>query len=590
MHGTTKTLITILALGALVGGCAGDADYLDGEDDGFAIGKADGAIEEGSAEARAVLAVVNDATVNFEILDDDAGLNSRAARNIIDHRNGPDGLAASDDDDLFDTLAELDEVKYVGPYALDQLLAYAVDYGYLEAEQGKSIDVIFSPQPYGSSHSDRVAQLIDSAQHSIDIAMYSYSDSHIADALAAAVARGVEVRFVFETANEDRKLTGSALENSASGRLERMGINVRYINKIMHHKFMIVDGPRDDVSAADTATVVTGSANWSYSAATRYDENTLFFRGQRELTLRLQREFNLMWEHSRDVVVDASLPYDLSSYVIEPASIPDELSNHAFFTSNNFTVNDTTFRVTGKNTVSDALVAAIEGATESIWIASGHLRSRPVAEALMAKAAAHPEMDIRVYLDDQEYISSYYNDTQLAELDDCLAAATTESQQRNCYDKGFHFGYTVGQSGVQVRYKYYSYRWHYTYAVQMHHKYMIIDGEQLWTGSYNLSDNAEHNTFENMLMFRGPDFAGLIAAYTANFDTIWQTGRADGLLAGLIDQIEDQSQPSFPIVFEPMALTWDEVTDLKERIRDNCADINSDSYRNEPEKHYSCYR
>ena len=590
MKRLTRILVAPLALATLAMACAAVDDIIDGEDDPFATGKADGALEAGSPEARAVLALVNDTTVNLDILDDDVALNARAARNIIAHRNGPDGLVDSGDDDFFDTLAELDAVKYVGPYALEQLLAYAVEHGYLDAETGKSFDAIFSPQPYESSHNVRIATIIDGAQHSLDIAMYSYSDAGIAAALEAAVGRGVAVRFIFETGNADRKLTGSALENSKSGRLERMGINVRYVNKIMHHKFMIVDGPRDDASRADSATIVTGSGNWSWGAATRYDENTLFLTGYRELTLRLQSEFNLLWEHSRDVVVDASLPYEFSTYRYESSAIPDELSSHGFFTSSNFTVADggTTFRVTGANTVSDALVSAIAGATDSILIASGHLRSRPVAEAVMARAAADPDLDIRVYLDGQEYISLWYHDEQNVEFEACLVAATTESQIRNCTDKGFYFGYAVDEAGAEVRYKYYSYRWHYSYAVQMHDKYMIIDGDELWTGSYNLSDNAEHNTFENMLRFRGPEFAGLVAAYVANFESMWSTGHADDLLASLIDEVE--SSAVIPLVFDPMALTWEQITDLKDRIRANCADINSEAFRSEPEKHWTCAR
>jgi phosphatidylserine/phosphatidylglycerophosphate/cardiolipin synthase-like enzyme len=535
-----------------------------------------------------VLALVNDTSVNLDMLDHDAALNARAARNIIAHRNGADGVIESDDDDFFDTLAELDAVRYVGPYALGQLLAYAIEHGYLDAETGKSFDAIFSPQLYDNSHNVRIATIIDGAQHSLDIAMYSYSDAGIAAALEAAVGRGVAVRFIFETGNADRKLTGAALENSKSGRLERMGINVRYVNKIMHHKFMIADGPRDDASRADSATLVTGSGNWSWGAATRYDENTLFLTGYRELTLRLQNEFNLLWEHSRDVVVDADLPYEFSTYRFEGSAIPDELSSHGFFTSDNFTVNDTTFRITGKSTVSDALVGAIGAATDSIRIASGHLRSRPIAEALMAKAAADPDIDIRVYLDGQEYISLWYHNEQNVDFEACLVTATTESQIRNCTDKGFYFGYAIDEAGADVRYKYYSYRWHYSYAVQMHNKYMIIDGDELWTGSYNLSDNAEHNTFENMLRFRGPEFAGLVAAYVANFETMWTTGHGEGLLADLIDDVENSAV--IPLVFDPMALTWEQVTNLKDRIRANCADINSEAFRSEPEKHWTCAR
>lgn len=587
MRSTIFRLATsVLVIGVLA--CSSvDSDPSDGADDRFPTGKADGALS--SLEELAVLALVNDPLVNAVELDVDARMNRTAAYNIVAHRNGPDGVVGTADDDSFDDLHELDAVKYVGKVALEQLLAYAIDQGYLDRLRGKSADVVFSPQPYESSHNARVAALIDDAQHSLDIAMYSYSDARIATALENAVTRGVEVRFIFETAAEDRKLTGDAAQNSKSGRLERMGINVRYVNKIMHHKFMIVDGPRDDADAADTAWLVSGSGNWSNGAATRYDENTLFLRGHRELAMRVQAEFNHLWAHSRDFVGDASLPYELSSLDIGEADIDDGPSSHAYFTSANFTVTSTTFRVTGLNTISDALVDAIERAQVSIHIASGHLRSRPVAEALIAKRAARPDMDIRVYLDGQEYISSWYHNQQLTDLDSCVAAAgTSESRLRNCYDSGFYFGYQVGQAGIDVRYKYYSYRWHYSYAEQMHHKYAIFDGTELWTGSYNLSNNAEHNTMENMIMLRGAEFASLVAAYEQNFETMWQTGRAEGLLATLRNRVQTAS--SIPLVFDSMALTWDEVTSLKALIAANCSVINSDDYRAHPENHWSCPR
>jgi len=587
MRSSITTLV--LSIGFALGPACStvDSDARDGANDSFPTGKADGALS--ANEELAVLALVNDQLVTAAELDGPAHLYKTAAYNIIDQRNGPDGVVGTADDDAFDTLAELDAVKYVGPSALDALLAYAIDQGYLDRLEGKTAEVIFSPQPYESSHNVRVASLIDGAQHSVDIAMYSYSDARIATALENAVARGVEIRFIFETANDDRTKTGSALENSKSARLERMGINVRYVNKIMHHKFMIVDGPRSDVNAADTAWLVTGSGNWSNGAATRYNENTLFLRGQRELNLRLQAEFNHLWEHSRDFIWDAALPYELSELAIDRADIEDIPSTHAYFTSDNFDIRgDTTFTVTGRDTVRDALVDAIERAQTSIHIASGHLRSRPVAEALIAKKAAHPEMDIKIYLDDQEYISSWYHNQQVADVADCVAAATTETQLRHCYDSGFYFGYQVGQAGIDVRYKYYSYRWHYTYAEQMHDKYSIFDGVELWTGSYNLSNNAEHNTMENVVMLRGAEFAGVIAAYEHNFATMWETGRAEGKLAQLHDEIQTAS--SIPLVFDSMALTWNEVTELKNLVRANCSHINDTDYRTHPENHWYCPR
>lgn len=67
-----------------------------------------------------VLELVNQASRRE--LDDDAGLDARAANNIVDER-----MASG----KFTTLVQLDEVSYVGPYAFERLVNYAVDHGYV---------------------------------------------------------------------------------------------------------------------------------------------------------------------------------------------------------------------------------------------------------------------------------------------------------------------------------------------------------------------------------------------------------------------------------------------------------------------------
>jgi len=449
-------------------------------------------------------------------------------------------------------------------------------------------DVIFSPQLAADSHNARVAQIIGEAERTLDIAMYSLSDADVLAALAAAVLRGVEVRMLFETASEDRKLSGDALQRSKSGELERDGVDVRWVNKIMHHKFMLVDGPRDALDTAARGFLVTGSANWSYGAATIYDENTLFLRGHDELMLRMQREFEHLWAHSRDFVGDPDLASRPSTLAIEDAAIVDGPETHAYFTSANFDVRGgDTFVVNGGDEIGDALVAAIAGATRSIHLASGHLRLRAVAEALIARAAEDPALDIRVYLDGQEFIAESTHDKQVGALEDCLAAAGDDpADRRACEDRGFLHGFAVGEAGVAVRYKYYAYRWHASYAQQMHHKYMVIDGDELWTGSYNLSSNAEHNTFENMLVFRGAGSAALVDRYEQNFAAIWDTGRDDGALAALHAEIA--AGGAIPLVFPAMALTHPEVHDLKQQIRQACPAVDSPDFRARPQAHRRC--
>lgn len=111
-----------VSLALVLAGCAGDDRDI--ASDTFA------AIAEGSPEAAAVLALVNDPAVDQALLDDEVGLDKRAATNIIEHRDGADTLVGTSDDDLFDTIAELDGISYVGQSALGKLLAYAQANGY----------------------------------------------------------------------------------------------------------------------------------------------------------------------------------------------------------------------------------------------------------------------------------------------------------------------------------------------------------------------------------------------------------------------------------------------------------------------------
>jgi phosphatidylserine/phosphatidylglycerophosphate/cardiolipin synthase-like enzyme len=195
-----------------------------------------------------------------------------------------------------------------------------------------------------------------------------------------------------------------------------------------------------------------------------------------------------------------------------------------------------------------------------------------------------------VYLDGQEYISAWYDAQQQTDLETCLAAAgDSSSKQQACLDKGFYYSYRLHAAGVPLRFKYSCYRWDYHYAVQMHDKYALFDGRRVASGSYNLSDNAEHNTMENVVLYDGGAFAGLAGQFEQNFETMWVTGIEQARYEALVDLIQDTNE-DIPLVFEPMSLTWQQVTDLKDLIRSHCPAVDSDAYRQEPDKHTTCPR
>jgi phosphatidylserine/phosphatidylglycerophosphate/cardiolipin synthase-like enzyme len=387
---------------------------------------------------------------------------------------------------------------------------------------------------------------------------------------------------------EDERDEGAG---TTSARLEDLGIDVRWVNRVMHHKYVIIDGVRTGLREASEATVVSGSGNWSYGAAAYYDENTVFLRGYPEVALRFQREFNLMWEYSRAYDHNEALER-VDSMRIRPGMVLDREGVEATFTSQNFRTYVSsrwgpTFGVKDSPpTVANRITALMERADESIWVASGHLRSRPIAETLMRLHRERPELDIRVYLDGQEFISRSYHREQLDELETCLAEAADADDRRACRQSGWYFSYAVHDSGVPVRFKYYAYRWHYTYAKQMHHKYVIIDGETLVSGSYNFSNNAEFNTLENIVTYRRSQFPNLVDRFESNFLSIWETGR-NGRLGELKQEIRTATE-RIPIVFEPMALTYSQVTELEELIEETCPAVTSEDYDEDPRNHEEC--
>ncbi len=56
----------------------------------------------------------------------------------------------------------------------------------------------------------------------------------------------------------------------------------------------------------------------------------------------------------------------------------------------------------------------------------------------------------------------------------------------------------------------------------MHHKVIIIDGQVVVTGSYNFSNNAEHNNDENTLIIHNQDIAD---QYLAEFQQVYEQAR-----------------------------------------------------------------
>jgi len=136
---------------------------------------------------------------------------------------------------------------------------------------------------------DTIAAYINRAKYTVDIAQYDYSAysgdtmSHIATAVNNAYARGVKVRWIYDSSSAN---TGLSLLNSSIPTLHSPAGS---IYNIMHNKFVVID-EYDSLNAI----VSTGSEDWSITMDD-FDYNNIVFIQSRVLARAVTNEFNIMW-------------------------------------------------------------------------------------------------------------------------------------------------------------------------------------------------------------------------------------------------------------------------------------------------------
>jgi phosphatidylserine/phosphatidylglycerophosphate/cardiolipin synthase-like enzyme len=125
----------------------------------------------------------------------------------------------------------------------------------------------------------KISAMLKSARHAIDICVFTITDNRITREIEAAHRRRVKVRVV--TDNDKALDRGSDAEQ-----LARSGIEVRVdrTDHHMHHKFAIFDETR----------LLTGSYNWTRSAA-QYNEENLLVTDNKSLLVDYRKEFERLW-------------------------------------------------------------------------------------------------------------------------------------------------------------------------------------------------------------------------------------------------------------------------------------------------------
>jgi mitochondrial cardiolipin hydrolase len=138
-------------------------------------------------------------------------------------------------------------------------------------------DAYFSP---GEACRSVIIKQINAATRQLNICVFTISDDSITDAILTSHKRGTHIRII--TDNDKSHDEGSDIEQIA-----RQGIAVKMDRtpNHMHHKFMVTD----------EKAIITGSYNWTRSAAKFNQENIVLSR-EAGLIKTYLKEFDQLWK------------------------------------------------------------------------------------------------------------------------------------------------------------------------------------------------------------------------------------------------------------------------------------------------------
>jgi len=145
----------------------------------------------------------------------------------------------------------------------------------------KNLETCFSPN---EGCDQKLIAVINSAKKTLDVAIFSITHPEIAEAIAAAKKRGVNVRMVV-----DKGQSESGRSQTDELAVAKVSIKIGNSSKIMHDKFCIVD----------SLILETGSFNYTMSATIYNTENQIYIT-DKNVIKRYQDNFEKLWSDGLD--------------------------------------------------------------------------------------------------------------------------------------------------------------------------------------------------------------------------------------------------------------------------------------------------
>lgn len=433
---------------------------------------------------------------------------------------------------------------------------------------------LFSPHQ-GEEAFEKMYDFVKGAKKTAHVTIYSWSDAGITDAMESALKKNpdLKLRVVLH-----RPLGKNSGVQSRVNKLEALGAMFKLAKMNMHEKFVL----------ADSKNLSNSSANMSGGAKNRYSEDFVFIESEGEadnenIIKQFEREFAILWNSSDDIVTENEIQKaDVLPLDIDQANLPATKTKMTLFSSSmNSLIKKNSpgstnykkgrvidlpnrFLDDGERpwVVSSALIEAIDNAKSTVWLSLNHFNLYSVSEALIR--AVKRGVEVRLAVDNQEFKTK---------IRDTATRPSIEMTPRFIRD----WKKLPGNSNKEppVRVHFYSHAPHHSSWILNHHKFVLIDHEDpknavLMAGSFNLSQNAEFNQFDNLVEFRGENYKGVQQDYANQHLNLWTLNRTkeDKPAKEAVDYFKTIYDGSYVRLHaatpdDAVALTWSEALRLK---------------------------
>lgn len=149
-----------------------------------------------------------------------------------------------------------------------------------------SVEVAFTP---GDNAAGMIVGAIDQAKKQVLVQAFSFTHEGIAKALIAAHKRGVEVKVIADREQTERIQGGKVTMMARAG----VPVWLDGEHQSAHNKVVMID------AGLPTATLVTGSFNFTNAAQYKNAENVLLLRGNEKLVKLYSDNWNAHLMHAR---------------------------------------------------------------------------------------------------------------------------------------------------------------------------------------------------------------------------------------------------------------------------------------------------